>query len=103
MDRIVVIRQHLEASPDDPFLQHALALELIKIGDDPGARNSFERLLAVNPGYVGSYYHLAKLLERGGDIDEAIAVYERGMDAALAAGDRKALGELRSAYEELTM
>ena len=98
-----MIRQHLETTPDDPFLQHALALELIKAGDDTGARTSFERLLAKDPTYVGSYYHLAKLLERTGDTTGAIIVYERGMSAALAAGDRKALGELRSAYEELTM
>ncbi|TDW96773.1 tetratricopeptide repeat protein [Dinghuibacter silviterrae] len=103
MDRIALLKQHLETSPDDPFLQHALALELVKMGDDEGARASFERLLSKDPTYVGSYYHLAKLLERTGHTDEAIAVYERGMDAARASGDRKALGELRSAYEELTM
>jgi Tfp pilus assembly protein PilF len=93
----------LETTPDDPFLQHALALELVKLGDDEGARGYFERLLARDPSYVGSYYHLARLLERVGDTAAAVAVYERGMDAARAAGDRKALGELRAAYEELTM
>lgn len=103
MDRIALLRQHLEASPDDQLLQHALALELIKAGDDAGARARFEGLLSKDPTYVGSYYHLAKLLERTGHNDEAIAVYEKGMDAARAAGDRKALGELRSAYEELTL
>ena len=103
MDRIALLRQHLASTPDDPFLQHALALELIKIGDDEGARTQFERLLSKDPAYVGSYYHLAKLLERTGDTDAAVAVYEKGMDAARTAGDRKALNELRSAYEELTM
>lgn len=103
MDRIALIRQHLEATPDDPFLRHALALELIKVGDDAGARASFEQLLAKDPTYVGSYYHLAKLLERTGQAGEAADVYEKGMEAARTAGDRKALGELRSAYEELTM
>ena len=98
-----MIRQHLEATPDDPFLQHALALELIKTGDDAGARTRFEGLLDKDPTYVGSYYHLGKLLERIGDNTGAIAVYERGMTAALAAGDRRALGELRSAHSELTM
>ena len=64
---------------------------------------SFERLLAHDPGYVGSYYHLAKLLERTGMNEEAIGVYEKGMAAATAAGDKHALGELRAAYEELTL
>ena len=103
MDRLTQLRQHLQTSPDDPFLQHALALELIKLGDDAGARTQFEHLLEKDPTYVGSYYHLAKLLERQGRDEAAAAVYERGMAAATAAGDRRALGELRSAYEELTM
>jgi tetratricopeptide (TPR) repeat protein len=103
MDRIALLRQHLSSSPGDPFLQHALALELIKAGDDAGARTSFERLLEKDPDYVGSYYHLGKLLERTGQEQEAVKVYEAGMAAAQNAGDRRALGELRSAYEELTM
>jgi hypothetical protein len=32
----------------------------------------------------------------------AIQWYEKGMEAAKQAGDKHALGELRSAYEELT-
>ncbi|RYY94825.1 MAG: hypothetical protein EOO11_17090, partial [Chitinophagaceae bacterium] len=60
-------------------------------------------LLARDPGYVGSYYHLAKLLERQGNEAAAIAVYEKGMDTAKAAGDNHAFSELRSAHEELTM
>jgi Tfp pilus assembly protein PilF len=103
MDRIALIKQYLEAAPDDSFLQHALALEYIKLGDETGARALFERLLKKDPGYVGSYYHLGKLLERLGLPDEAAAAYEKGMAAATTAADRHALGELRSAYEELTM
>ncbi len=53
------------------------------------------------PGYVGSYYHLAKLLEREGNINLAIEWYEKGMQAARAAGDNHALNELRMAYEEI--
>jgi Tfp pilus assembly protein PilF len=103
MNRIALIKQYLEATPGDSFLQHALALEYIKLGDDGGARTLFENLLAKDPGYVGSYYQLGKLLERMGLPAGAEAVYERGMVAATAAGDRHALAELRSAYEELTM
>ncbi len=103
MDRIALLKQYLESTPDDSFLQHALALEYIKLGDEAGARASFEKLLEKDPGYVGSYYHLGKLLERQSLPEEAAAVYERGMAEARTAGDRHALGELRSAYEELTM
>jgi predicted Zn-dependent protease len=103
MDRIARLKELLNTQPDDPFLQHALALEHIKSGDDSTARSLFEALLAKDPAYVGSYYHLAKLLERQGDEAAAIATYEKGMAVAKAAADNHAFSELRSAYEELTM
>lgn len=102
MERIEKLKEFLKANPADNFVQHALALEYIKLGDDVTARSLFEELLKRDPGYVGSYYHLAKLLERNEETGEAIKWYERGMEAAQKAGDKHALGELRSAYEELT-
>jgi Tfp pilus assembly protein PilF len=102
MDRIVRINEMLRDNPADSFLQHALALEYIKLGNDGDARKLFETILEREPGYVGSYYHLAKLLERIGETDDAIKVYEKGMEETKRAGDNHAFGELRSAYEELT-
>ena len=72
MDRIGKIKAMLVDMPEDSFLQHALALEYIKLGDDVQARQLFETLLNREPGYVGSYYHLAKLLERNGREADAI-------------------------------
>ena len=84
MDRIAQLKAFLEDSPGDSFLQHALALEYIKLNDDAAARGVFEALLAREPGYVGSYYHLGRLLERTGERDAAIATL-RGISAADAA------------------
>jgi Tfp pilus assembly protein PilF len=102
MDRIIKLKEFLQANPRDSFLKHALALEYVKMEDDKTAREIFEEILTQDPGYIGSYYHLAKLLERTGDTNAAIQWYEKGMEAAKKAGDNHALGELRSAYEELT-
>ena len=96
------MKEFLLASPEDSFLQHALALEHIKLGNDEAARELFERILNREPGYIGSYYHLAKLLERNENTEEAIRIYEKGMAEAKKAGDNHAFGELRGAYEELT-
>ncbi|HYE55179.1 MAG TPA: tetratricopeptide repeat protein [Chitinophagaceae bacterium] len=101
MDRIGKLKEFLQASPQDSFLQHALALEYVKAGDDTAARQLFEEILQRDPAYIGSYYHLAKLLERTGQEKLAIEWYEKGMAAAKAAGDNHAYGELRSAHEEL--
>jgi Tfp pilus assembly protein PilF len=102
LDRIEKLREFLAQNPTDNFLQHALALEYIKLGDDAAARRLFEGILENNPGYVGTYYHLAKLLERNGDNEAAVKVYEKGMEEATKAGERHAYGELKSAWEELT-
>jgi Tfp pilus assembly protein PilF len=101
MDRIAQIKQFLVATPNDSFLKHALALEYIKLNDDAAARQLFEELLAHEPGYVGSYYHLGKLLERAGDNAAAVSTYEKGMEMAKAGNERHAYNELQSAYEDL--
>lgn len=102
MERINKIKEMLASNPQDNFLNHALALEYIKLGDDVAAQTIFEQLLNNEPGYVGSYYHLAKLLERNGKEQEAIVVYEKGMHMAKEKGEQHAFNELRSAWEELT-
>ncbi|HEU4634172.1 MAG TPA: hypothetical protein VFS22_09320, partial [Flavisolibacter sp.] len=75
MDRIEKLRQLLSANPDDSFVQHALALEYVKLGDDMEAKKVFEQLLSENENYVGSYYHLGKLLERMNAKEDAILWY----------------------------
>jgi Tfp pilus assembly protein PilF len=101
MDRISKLKEFLAAQPGDSFLQHALALEYIKLGDDHNAKQLFENLLHHDPAYVGSYYHLGKLLERLDNKTSAIQVYEDGIEQAKKAGDRHALSELQGALDEL--
>jgi Tfp pilus assembly protein PilF len=101
MERIEKLKEFLKANPADSFVQHALALEFIKIGNNSAARSLFEDILTREPGYIGSYYHLAKLLESAGERDLALECYEKGMAAAKAAGDNHAYNELQAAHENL--
>ena len=101
MDRIDQLKEFLKATPNDSFLQHALALEYIKIGDEHTAKLLFENILYNESGYVGSYYHLAKLLERINDNQAAIAVYQTGMKEAKLAKDNHSYNELQAALEDL--
>ena len=101
MDRIPKLLDFLQTSPNDNFLKHALALEYIKINELSKARSLFEDILTQNPDYIGSYYHLAKLLEQTGEKENAINWYEKGMAAAKKAGDNHAYNELQNAYEDL--
>jgi len=101
MERIEKLKELLRLDPADSFVQHALALEYIKLGDDQFAKKIFEELLDREPNYVGSYYHLAKLHERLGNESAAITVYETGMKIATQVGDKHAFNELRAAHDEL--
>ncbi len=101
MDRIEKLKSFLETSPKDNFLRHALALEYIKTGEVKSARVLFENILTESPDYIGSYYHLAKLLESLQETELAIEWYEKGMIAAKVAKDNHAYNELQAAYEDL--
>ena len=101
MNKIDQLKEFLKAAPNDSFLQHALALEFIKVGDEQAAKLLFENILANEPGYVGSYYHLGKLLERINDNQAAITVYQTGMKEAKLANDNHSYNELQAALEDL--
>ncbi len=101
MEKIEKLRSFLESSPGDSFLKHALGLEYIKLGDDKTAKNLFLEILTADPGYIGTYYHLARLMERNGDFQNAKIWYEKGLEQAKKAGDRHACNELQAALEDL--
>jgi tetratricopeptide (TPR) repeat protein len=73
----------------------------LKTGLDLEAKSLFEAILVESPDYIGSYYHLAKLLEKLGLAEQAIQWYEQGMEAAKNAKDQHAYNELQAAYEDL--
>ena len=99
--RIEKLLEFLKATPNDCFLNHALALEYVKEGDEASARKYFEYNLNNDAGYVATYYHLGKLLERIGEQTAAIGIYEKGMAQAKATKDMHSYSELQAAYEDL--
>ncbi len=101
MDRIGTLKDFLKQNPSDSFLKHALGLEYVKLGQDGLARTQFEEVIEHDPGYIGSYYHLGKLLLRTGQPDLAKEWFKKGMDAARTAGDVHAFNEMRTAMEDL--
>lgn len=101
MQRIERIIEFLNQQPKDNFLRHALALEYRKLGEEVKARDLFLEILTESPDYVGSYYHLAKCLEKLEEREQAISWYEKGMAATKLAKDDHAYRELQAAYEDL--
>lgn len=101
MNRIEKLKEYMKTAQKDSFLQHALALEYIKVGNDEDAKKLFNEILKREPTYIGSYYHLGKLHERLDDIPKAIRVYVRGMEEAKKANDHHTYSELQAAFEDL--
>jgi len=101
MSRVDKILEMMQSGGKDAFLQHALALEYIKLGQLEPALEQFLELLSANPDYVGSYYHLGKLYESLGDAKNAISAYEKGMEVAKKLKEQHAYNELMSARDEL--
>jgi Flp pilus assembly protein TadD len=84
----------LRADPDDPFLQYGLAMEDVSAGDDGEAARRLQELLRTTPTYVAAYMQAGQALLRLGREDEARATWRSGVEAARAAKDLHAAGEM---------
>lgn len=101
MNRIAFLTAFIEKDPTDLFSRHALALELIKQGNDDEARLVMEGILLIDEQYVGTYYHLGKLLERTGALSMARDVYVKGSVVAARLGEHNSLRELKAALQQV--
>lgn len=103
MNRIEKLNELLKNSPQDCFLWHAKGLEYVKMEDFEQATECFRHVLThLDERYVGTYYHLAKTLERLGRNEEAMSVYEKGIAVAKQVNDHHARNELQMALDDLT-
>ncbi len=100
MDRIDALKQFLREDPNDPFTRFALAQEYRQRGRIEDARQMFESLVRDQPEYVGTYYHLGKVLAELGEDTAAQETFREGINRAAAAGDQHARAELQSALLE---
>ncbi len=97
-----MLEKMIVAKPDDPFPRYGLAMELEKLGRHDDSVAAFEELLRVHPGYVPSYLMFGNLLASLGRGEQAVEVYAAGIEAASAAGDDHAIGELQAARDALS-
>ena len=92
---------NLKKNPADSFSKFALALELLKRNEVSKARILFESVLKQDPQYLGVYYHLGKLYESMGLLQEAFEIYNKGMVVAKMQENLRTLSELNDALEIL--
>lgn len=100
--RIEELNRMLEESPDDSFLQYALALESEKSGSLKDAIQRMENLLERDATYLPAYYQLARLLIIDEKITEASTILDKGILLAQRQNNRHTLAELRMLADEIS-
>ncbi|MFL5329343.1 MAG: tetratricopeptide repeat protein [Gemmataceae bacterium] len=93
--RLQQLQSLLANEPGDPFLQYALAMEQMSLGDAAAAVATFTSLAQGQPDYVPTYLMLAQALQKLGRDTDAAEVLRNGIRAAEKAGELHALGELQ--------
>jgi tetratricopeptide (TPR) repeat protein len=100
-DRIPILLGFLADDPTDAFSRFALAQEYAKAGRSDEALAEYERLVREQPDYVGTYYHLGKLLEQVGRSGDAEHTYRAGIAVAERLRDAHSRAELADALLHL--
>jgi Tfp pilus assembly protein PilF len=99
--RLETIKGLLAQKPGDSFLRYGLAMEYRNGGDLEAAAREFDALMADDPEYAASYFHAGQTLERMGKLEEARAVYVRGIEVTSRQGNGHARSELQGALDLL--
>jgi tetratricopeptide (TPR) repeat protein len=99
--RIEQIKAFLKDSPDDSFLNYALAIEMIGQQNTISAIAIFEKLLDKDPNYSATYYQYGKLVQKEGNSEKAKQIFENGIKIAVNNKETHTAAELRTALNEL--
>ena len=102
MDRIATFRSFITKAPTDPFPRYGLAMEHKGRGEHAEAWAVFEELIAKFPDYVATYLMAGGTLVALGRKDEAVSIYQQGIEVATRRGDQHARRELEGALAEIT-
>lgn len=98
--RIEQLEQFVKEDPGDPFNLYALGLEYSKT-DKFKALQLFKSLIEEHEGYLPTYYHLAKLYQELEETQNALLLFDLGIEQAKKQNDQKTLRELLGAKQEL--
>jgi tetratricopeptide (TPR) repeat protein len=93
------LRGLLEQDPANSRFRYMLAMELVNTGDLSAAVGEFTALLEKDPTYGAGYYHGGQTLEKLGRVEDARALYRRGIAATGQSGDAHTQSELQGALD----
>jgi tetratricopeptide (TPR) repeat protein len=100
-NRLETLKSMVAQNPADAFARYGLAMEYTNLGQLDDAVAEYRALLEANPNYAAGYYHGGRTLEKMGELDEARAMYEKGIEVTSRTGDAHTRSELQAALDML--
>ena len=97
-----MLEDFVAQDPGDSFSRFALALELEKEARSLDAVAQLQEVVTRDPDYVPAFYHLGRLLVGQGRAEDAREIYQRGLEVASKAGDRRTSDEIQEALDALS-
>lgn len=88
------LERMLESGKDSALLRFALGNEYLKLDQPLKAVTHLHAALSFDPGYSAAWKLLGKALAQAGQLEEALAAYRQGIEAAEKKGDKQAAKEM---------
>ena len=101
MDRVSMLKEILERTPQDAIARYGLAMEYSHSGRTEEALREFATLLRDQPDYTAGYFMAAQTLARVDRIPEARQMLVNGIASAQRTGNQHALSEMQAMLDEL--
>lgn len=79
--KVDAARSRATSAPDDPDPQVELGVLLTLVGDEAGARGSFERARQISPRHAQATVGLAHLAAQDEDLDTALTLFQEAAEA----------------------
>jgi tetratricopeptide (TPR) repeat protein len=100
--KIEHLRLICQGAPDDHLSFYMLGLELGKTGEYIESARALARCVELKPDYTAAYRHWGDALRKAGDREqEAIAIYEKGIQVSEETGDLQAGKEMKIFLDQL--
>ncbi len=100
-NRVEILKQMVNQDPKNAFARYGLAMEYANSGQLEDAAPEFHTVLQHDDTYAAAYYHGGQALEKLGRLDEARALYEKGIEATTRKGDLHTRAEIEAALNLL--
>lgn len=100
-NRLDILKQMVGNDPNSSFARYGLAMEYLNGGHFVQAVNEFRSLLQRDESYAAAYFHAGQALEKLSRLEEARAMYEKGIEVTTCKGDSHTRSEIEAALSLL--